>query len=328
MAVWRHRAGSGSHGFAFVDARIWGLFAVLTGATIVATTMLIPHDAVIEVNSSEGELVVRAPHEDALRFAVAPVLSPERSSEDYQRLSGWLGARLDRPVRIVQRRTYGELNDLLRTESVDLALVCTGAFLRGRAEGLEVDPVVIPVPVTGPNYHSLIVVRRDSSFETFEQVAQGRFAFADPLSLSGHLYPLALALERGLDPEAILRRAIHTYSHDNSIHAVRDGIVDGAAVDSLVWEYEVRHDPEVTSQLKVIERSPPFAIQPVVAPRSLDPALVLAIRTALLQLDDSPDGREILAGLGIVSFELPTPGMYDETEEFIAEVVARLGDPG
>ena len=311
-------------GLALVDGRVWGLFAALTAATALALLLIAPRSDVVVIDSSVTEAVSSSPHERALRFAVAPVLSPERSAEDYLRLSGWLAERLGRPVRVVQRRTYGEINDLLRTSSVDLAIICTGAYLQGRANGLRVSPVVVPLPTSGPGYHSLIIVRADSSFETFEQVAQGRLAFADPLSLNGHFHPLMLALERGLDPAAVLDRAIHTYSHDNSIHAVNDGIVDGAAVDSLVWDYEVRHESDATGQLKVIERSASLPIQPLVAPDSLDPELLAAIREALLDLDEAPGGPEILQRLGLASFELPTPGLYDATAERIAPVIALL----
>jgi len=295
---------------------------------LAALALLVPRADVVRIDSSEGALVHPPRRDQALRFAIAPVISPERGEEDYQRLAGWLGERLRRPVRIVQRRTYGEVNDLLRTSAVDVAVICTGAYLRGRAAGMEVDIVAVPMTPRGPQYESLIIVPRGSGLESFADAAGGRLAFADPLSLSGHFYPLSLAIERGLDPAAVLRRAVYTYSHDNSIHAVADGIVDGAAVDSLVWDYELEHDAETTRDLIVLERSPPLAIHPVVVPRSLDRALAQRIRAALLDLDASPEGPLILDRLGLVSFELPIPGLYDEVEERINQVVAALSEAG
>jgi phosphonate transport system substrate-binding protein len=313
-------------GGTLVGGWVWVLFGGLTVLTLGAVWLLVvPGPDVVQIDSSASALIRPAgPRDRSLRFAIAPVLSPERRQEDYRQLAGWLGERLGRPIRIVQRRTYGEINDLLRTSSVDLALICTGAYLLGKAEGLQVTPVVVPVPISGPTYHSLILARADSDFDSFEQVARGRLALADPLSLSGHLVPLALAQKRGLDPQDVLSRAIHTYSHDNSIHAVEDGIVDGAAVNSLLWEFEVKHDPGVTVELKVIERSPSLAIQPVVVPLSLDPVLFLEIRRAMLALDSDLRGRRILERLGLRSFEQPTRGLYDETEAWIAPLVATL----
>jgi len=304
------------------------LFLGLILASVAGVVLLLPERPVVLIDSQSSDRInPRAEHE-ALRFAVASVLSPEGTAESYRSLGGWLGERVDRPVRLVQRRTYGEINGLLEQGSVDIALVCTGAYLRGVADGLDVEPLVIPVPPHGPNYWSLTIVRRDSDFKTFDDVAAGRMAFTDPLSLSGHLYPLALALKRGHDPGEVLGRAIHTYSHDGSLHAVADGLVDGAAVDSLVWDWEVRHDSEVTGELRIVHRSAALAIQPVVVPRSLDPEIRDGLRSALLALDDSDEGREILRGLGLRSFDEPSPEMYRSTEELITPLLRHFGEAG
>ena len=305
--------------------RLWLLFAALTLASVGVLALLAPGGPVVYIDSSALEVPQVPERDHSLRFAVAAVLAPERTADAYRRLSGWLGERLDRPVRIVQRRTYGEINDLLEGGRVDMALICTGAYLLGVAGGLDVEPLVVPLPPTGPAYYSLTVVRRDSGLRRFEDAAAGRMAFADPLSLSGHLYPLALALQRDLEPRAVLGHAMHTYSHENSIRAVADGIVDGAAVDSLVWDYEVRHDPDVVRNLRIVHRSPAFAIQPVVVPRSLDPEVREQLRAALLQLDETPEGRSILDGLSLVSFELAAPDLYEETLALITPLLRHLG---
>jgi hypothetical protein len=47
----------------------------------------------------------------------------------------------------------------------------------------------------------------------------------------------------------------YTYAHDKSIMAVAEGLVDAAAVDSLIWDYADRMDPEFTSRTKIIWKS-------------------------------------------------------------------------
>ena len=39
---------------------------------------------------------------------------------------------------------------------------------------------------------------------------------------------------------------IYTYSHDNSIMAVAKGMVDGASVDGLIWEFYHQRKPTIT----------------------------------------------------------------------------------
>jgi len=71
----------------------------------------------------------RAPSGDIvpLRVAVAAVISPEGTVDSYRPLLNYLGTKLGRPIELVQRRTYAEVNDLIRDGKVDLAFVCTRA---------------------------------------------------------------------------------------------------------------------------------------------------------------------------------------------------------
>ncbi|MCL1600512.1 MAG: hypothetical protein M3112_03105, partial [Actinomycetia bacterium] len=48
-----------------------------------------------------------------LRIGVAAVLSPEGTVESYAGLAEYLGEKMGRPAKLVQRRTYAELNDLI-----------------------------------------------------------------------------------------------------------------------------------------------------------------------------------------------------------------------
>lgn len=73
---------------------------------------------------------------DAVKMAVAAMLSPQGTVISYRPLQGYLEHRLGRPVQLVQRRTYQEVNELLARNMVDLAFVCTGAFKVGRRQGI------------------------------------------------------------------------------------------------------------------------------------------------------------------------------------------------
>jgi len=103
-----------------------------------------------------------------LRVAVAAVISPQGTLPSYDRLLACLGKALGRPVELVQRRTYAETNDLLRTRQVDLAFVCTGAYVRGQREfGMEL--LVAPQVNSETVYYSYIIVPADSPAQSLVQ---------------------------------------------------------------------------------------------------------------------------------------------------------------
>ena len=73
-----------------------------------------------------------------LRISVAAIVSPQGTAESYQPLLDYLSQATGRPVQLVQRRTYQETNDLIERGEVDVAFVCTSAYLAGRDDfGLE-----------------------------------------------------------------------------------------------------------------------------------------------------------------------------------------------
>jgi phosphonate transport system substrate-binding protein len=247
----------------------------------------------------------RVEAEAPIRFVYASVLSPERSTLTYARLGAYLSTKLGREVEIVRRRTYAELNELLRTGGAEAGLVCTGAFAEGEDKfGLR--PIAIPVIDGKRTYRSYVIVRRDSGLTSFEDLEGVTFAFTDPLSNSGFRYVAAKLHALGLEPERFFARILFTYSHDNSIEAVLDGIVDAGSVDSLVWEELVRMDPDLGRDVVVIEQSEDFPINPVVAAPATDSVLRARIAETFLSMAADSTGMEILQTLGTEAFVEPS----------------------
>lgn len=246
-----------------------------------------------------------------LRIAVAPVWSPEHAIDDYQALVDRLAVRIGRPFRVVQRKTYGEVNELLRHGMVQAAIICTGAYLEAQRSRISLEVAAVPLFPEGPVYRSLLVTRADGGPATVADLRGRAFAFSDPLSLSGHYYPIDLLRSEGEDYRRYFSRTLFTHSHSGSLHAVLDGIADGAAVDSLVYESEAERNPDLAHRLRVIHRSPPLGINPVVVPGAADPAFRAAFREALIGLHGTPEGRLALDRIGIKRFVVPPAGLYE-----------------
>lgn len=272
---------------------------------------------------SEG--VFRAPA-GVLRLAVAPVYSPRRTFQVYRDLAAYLGRAAGLAPEMVAGRTYAEINDLVRTGGVTLAVVCTLAYVEGQQDfGME----ALAIPVVGGTtvYYSYLIVPRDSAVRRFEDLREGTFAFSDPLSNSGRLAPVHRLLEMGETPESFFRRYIFTYSHDNSIQAVARRVVDGAAVDSLVYDYVAAEDPAVAAATRIVARWGPYGINPVVVHPRLAPALKQRLRDAFLTMHADPAGRQLLARLRVDRFVAPDDHLYDSVRVMWAHVRGRLARP-
>ena len=266
------------------------------------------------------------PGAPVLRMAVAPVISPrETFASHYGDLLQYVGDILEMPVELVQGKTYAEINDLVRSGDVTFALVCTNPYLQGREDfGMEL--LVAPQVKGQTNYYSYLIARRDSDINSLDDLRERVFAFSDPLSNSGRLapvYQLALKEER---PETFFDRYIFTYAHDNSIKAVAEGLVDGAAVDSLVYDYWAATGSEYAAETKIVDRWGPFGINPVVVHPDLDEGLKERLRQTLLAMNEDPRGERILSTLHIDRFVVPDDSIYDSVRTMRAYISAVEGE--
>jgi phosphonate transport system substrate-binding protein len=259
------------------------------------------------------------PASPPLRIAVAAMISPEETVGAYQDLMDYLGRRLGRPVELKQRRTYQEVNDLLGAGKLDAAILCSGPYVHARRQyGIEL--LAVPVIQGSPTYHSYIIVPTGSPAASLLGLAGKRFAFTDPLSTSGRLYPIYALLQAGQRPAAFFAKTYYTYSHDNSIEAVAEGVADGAAVDSLIYNYLKRIRPGLVARTRVVQESPPLGAQPVGAPRGLDSALKRRLQSAFLELEQDPEARPILQKLGVDRFIPGEDRLYDGIRRMLKAV--------
>jgi phosphonate transport system substrate-binding protein len=257
-----------------------------------------------------------------LRVAVAAVISPRGNVESYTPLLNYLANKLGRPVEMVQRRTYQEVNDLLADGQVDLAFVCTSAYVAGKQD-FNMQLLAAPQVNGATVYHSNLIVPADSSARGMADLRGKVFAFTDPMSFSGRVYPTSLVRELGAEPETFFSRIFFTYSHDNAIRAVADGLADGAAVDSLVFDFAVARDPSLARKIRLIHRSPPFGIPPVVVSSDVRPQLRADLHDLLLGLQETPEGPAILAALGFDRFVPIRDDAYETARQLTGETVTR-----
>ncbi len=268
-----------------------------------------------KVNLSNRTLDVSINSDTAsLRIGASAIVSPEETLVYYQDMFDYLSLKIGVPVKLVQRKTYMEMNDLVRKNSVDVAFVCSLAYVEGHDQfGMEL--LVVPVVKGEPYYYSYIIVPRDSNITSLKELKGKTFAFSDPLSNSGKLSPEYMIAKMGENPETFFRLTFFTYSHDKSIQSVAEKMVDGAAVDSLVWDYENATDPKSTSRTKIISKSPPYGISPVVVSKDLDPVLKDKLRNTLLHMHEDERGREILNSIMVDRFTEANDSLYDSIRE-------------
>jgi phosphonate transport system substrate-binding protein len=251
-----------------------------------------------------------APDNNSLRVAVAAMISPKETFVYYRQVLDYIGGQLDKDIQLIQRKTYSEINELFSKGQVDLGFICSGPYATGKEKyGFKL--LATPQVQGSHFYHAYLIVNKDSPFHLLEDLRGREFAFTDAESNTGRLVPIYWLARMQERPETFFGKTINTYSHDNSILAVSRGLVDGASVDGLVWEYYHRKDPIFTSRTRIIKKSEPYGIPPLVSSKYLPDELKERIRKLLFSMHLDPAGQAILEELLIDRFIEPRDEWYD-----------------
>lgn len=265
----------------------------------------------ISLTATETSAVpASAQKQQPLRIGMGAMITPKEGYIYYQRLQKYIEKNLGRPVQLVDRENYAEMNNLLEIGGVDAAFVCAGPYVEGKTR-FNLELLAMPLVKGQPVYHSYIIVHKDSRISTFQELRGKTFAFTDPKSNSGKLVPTYMLAKMRETPKSFFARVDFTYGHDKSIRAVAERVVDGAAVDSLIWEYAASKNPHYSGQTKIIATSAPYGIPPLVVRPGLDTALKNKLKNILLSASSDPEGKEILNGMMIDSFITGDDKNYD-----------------
>ena len=261
----------------------------------------------------------QAVESDLLRVAVAAMISPKETFVYYKELLDYIGAKAGYPVQLIQRKTYGEINELFLKRRIDLAFICTGPYATGK-EKFGFEGLATPVVRGEPYYQSYLIVNRNGQFSTIQDLRDRIFAFTDPESNTGSLVPTYWLTEMGETPESFFKKVTYTYSHDNSILAVAKNLVDGATVDGHKWEYYNLKNSIHTSQTKVIKKSEQFGGPPLVVSTWLSEPIKTKLGSIVLSMHNDAEGKRILNKLMIDRFAALKEAWYEPVRSMKQQV--------
>lgn len=249
-----------------------------------------------------------------LRIAVGAMITPKEGFAYYREFLDYISRQMGQPVHYVDAESYDDINQKLKRGDIDAGFVCSGPYVDGRKEfGLEL--LAAPQAYGKTVYYAYIIVPKDSPARSMDDLKGKRFAFTDPLSNTGKLVPEYMLRLKGHSPEQFFEKVVYSGSHDKSISAVNQGLIDGASVDSLIWEYTNRTSQASTSRTRIILTSEPYAIPPFVVRPGLDPGIKQKLRDILLNAHAVPEGKALLDKMMIERFKTIDDKAYDSIRE-------------
>lgn len=253
-------------------------------------------------------LLAQAQTNAAVRIGLSPVFLDDQLSF----LNDWrdyLQGRIGRAVRFVQRGSYREIMDLLLDQKLDFAWICGYPYVRHKA---KLQLLAVPVSDGRPQYRSyLIVPASDTQTGSILDLRGKVFAYSDPDSNSGFLYPRYALMQLKENPDRFFAKTFFTWAHRKIVEAVGSNLAQGGAVDSYVWDTLRIYHPELTERTRIVEKSPYFGHTPVVARDGVSRTEFDAMQEALLGMSQSAAGKDLLKRLNLDGFVTGEDALFD-----------------
>jgi phosphonate transport system substrate-binding protein len=228
-------------------------------------------------------------------------------------IAGYLTMALGQPVSLVSDRPWQDRLAALLAGEISLGWVCGLVHARTAQDTLK----RLAVPVNQgkryagqPVYYSDVVVRRDSPYETFEDLRGCVWGYNEPGSFSGAVSAFAHLAAMG-HTAAFFSRLVETGAHAHSLRMLLAGQLDGAAIDSSVLAWSLTRDPGLAEKIRIVETVGPAAAPPIVASRGLAGPLRSDVRRAMLGMHESAAGRRALAAGALVKLVPGSDAAYE-----------------
>jgi phosphonate transport system substrate-binding protein len=170
-----------------------------------------------------------------------------------------------------------------------------------------------------PNtYWASLVTWPGSGIKTAADLKGHSFAFSDPASTSGHLFPAYGMRKVGLDPDRDVR-GIYAGSHTASFEALRNHKVDAGELNSEQIESATQRGSYKDGDVVFLWKSDPIPIDPVAVRGDLPEGFKKRLIAVLQNLDLSElaeADRKIIGAHGL-HFVPQTDGAYDGIRDLV-----------
>ena len=222
--------------------------------------------------------------------------------------------------------SYAAVIEAMGAGKVDIGWLATFSYVLAK-DKYDVELLLVVQRFGSPFYRGQIMVRADSGINSLDNLQGKRFAFVDPASTSGHLYPKTLLLSKGFDPKTFFSKTVFAGSHNAVVLSIYKGEVDGGAAYDGSRAAVAKSYPDVFEKIKVLAYTKEIPNDTVSVRKELSEGLKVKLRNGLKKISDSPKGSKILKRLYGISGLMDLDGLFDPVREAGRLLGLSLEDP-
>jgi len=228
-----------------------------------------------------------------LKFGFTPVLSEAEMREEFQPLMDYMTKSTGIEVTLYIAKSYGDLRDQMEAGKVGIGSFSPFAYVDAVTGG-KIKIIAQSILDYSAFYKGLIITRKDGGMTGLADLKGKRFAFVDPKSASGYVYPRAMLIEKGFDPDKFFKETVFSGGHDKVILAVLEGKVEAGAIYDGALAI-AKGKGLKTEELTTIASTDPIPHDAIVVRSDLDDVTTKKIQKALIDLEKTEEGKKAIA---------------------------------
>ncbi len=256
-----------------------------------------------------------------VRFGVEPFESEQRMLPAYTDIANLIGEKLGCKVQLYIATSYNAEIEAMRNNKLEFGefgpLGYVLAHQVAHAEAVATFAGTGGKPAT---YTAAIATWPGSGIQTLADIKGHSFAFSDPSSTSGHLFPAYGMRKNSIDPDHDVK-GIYAGSHTASFEALRNHKVDAGELNSQEIDSAKLNNEYDPAAYRVLWQSEPIPIDPLAVRGDLPAAFKARLTQVLRTLDLSqlPQAdQKFLASTGASMSTVPqSDSAYNQIRDLV-----------
>lgn len=254
-----------------------------------------------------------------IRFGVEPYEATAKLLPIYNAIGDLIAKQVGCPVQVDITTSYNAEIEAMRSNKLEIGeFGPLGYVLAHQVADAQAIATFADKNGDPSTYTASIVTWPGSGITTLQQVAGHTFAYADPASTSGHLFPAYGLKSAGIDPDHGVT-ALFAGSHTASFEAIRNHKVEAGEMNSEQIELATQENQYNAKDYVTLWQSKPIPVDPIAINPRLNPALEAKLTTVLQNLDlselSAADQKIISSGDGRLVPQ--TDAAYDQIRSLV-----------
>ncbi|HNY11236.1 MAG TPA: phosphate/phosphite/phosphonate ABC transporter substrate-binding protein [Candidatus Wallbacteria bacterium] len=247
----------------------------------------------------------------------------ESTRKAFEPLINYLSKETGIKFKLAFSPNYLDVGNQMMEGNYNFALLTPMAFLMMREKSvIPVVPLAQRVASQKTSYAGVIVCKNNLGIKSIADLKDKVFAFVDPDSISGRLYPLALFKKSNMSIKTFFKKTYYAGSPKKALQDVLSGAADACATNEHEFEVTINADAKAKAQVTAIYKTPEIPNDYWAVLETTPLALREKLKKALFKINSSPElKKELLEKMRYDGFSEPDEKGLSDLQDILKVIM-------